>query len=44
MTTWGRIIPRFDFSIINYLAIMGSHTLNQGSTGALRTDESLIDD
>ena len=44
MTTWGRIIPHFDFLIVNYWMITGSHALNQGSTGALKTGESLIND
>ena len=42
MTTWGRVISRFDFSIVDYTVITGSHASNQGSTGAQKTNEFQI--
>ena len=34
MTTWGRILPRFDFSIIDYSVMAGSQASKQGFVGA----------
>ena len=42
MTTWGRVISRFDFSIINYTVITRSQASNQGFTGAQRPNEFQI--
>ena len=40
MTTWGRILPRFDFSIIDYIVMTGSQALKQGFAGARGLNES----
>ena len=42
MTTGGRIISRFDFSIVDYTVITGSQASKQGFTGAQRPNEFQI--
>ena len=42
MTTWGRVIIRFDFSIVDYTVIIESQASNQGSTGAQKPNEFQI--
>ena len=42
MTTWGRVISRFDFSIVDYTGITESQASNQGFTGAQRPNEFQI--
>ena len=36
MTTWGRILSRFDFSIVDYTVMTGSQASKQGFTGVQR--------
>ena len=42
MTTWGRIIFHFDFSIVDYTVITGSQASKQGFAGAQRPNEFQI--
>ena len=42
MTTWGRILSRFDFSIIDYTVMAGSQASKQGFAGALGLNEFQI--
>ena len=42
MTTWGRIISRFDFSIVDYTVMTGSQASKQGFAGAQRPNELAI--
>ena len=42
MTTWGRILSRFDFSIIDYTVTTGSQASKQGFAGAQRLNEFQI--
>ena len=42
MTTWGRILSRFDFSIIDYTVMTGSQASKQGFAGAQRPNEFQI--
>ena len=42
MTTWGRILSRFDFSIIDYTVMMGSQASKQGFAGVQRLNEFQI--
>ena len=39
MTTWGRILFRLDFSIIDYTVMTGSQASKQGFAGAQRPNE-----
>ena len=42
MTTWGRILSRFDFSIVDYTVITGSQASEQDFAGAQRPNEFQI--
>ena len=42
MTTWGRIISHFDFSIVDYTVIIGSQASKQDFAGAQRPNEFQI--
>ena len=42
MTTWGRILPRFDFSIIDYIVMTGSQASKQGFADAWGLNKSQI--
>ena len=42
MTTWGRILPRFDFSIIDYIVMNGSQASKQGFAGVQGLNKSQI--
>ena len=42
MTTWGRILSRFDFSIVDYTVMTGSQASKQGFAGAKGLNEFQI--
>ena len=42
MTTWGRILSRFNFPIIDYTVMTGSQAPKQGFAGAQRLNEFQI--
>ena len=42
MTTWGRILSRFDFSIVDYTVMTGSQALKQGFAGVQGLNEFQI--